>query len=118
MDFTRHRGPITSTAALPDRRHVLTGAYDSAVALFALATSRAELLWYHQHLVSRVVVDGKRAASCSSDYTIQLWDLEARERRRTLRGHADDAEDFVFVDDKIGVSASRDRRILVWNLDS
>jgi len=33
-----------------------------------------------------------------------------------LSGHSDDAEDFVFVDDRIGVSASREfTRSLVWD---
>lgn len=114
----RHRGPVTSTAALPNRRSVVTGAYDGAVATFDLDTGAFRALGYHSHLVNRVVVDtaGDRAASCSSDYTVHLWDIASHRRTAILRGHADDVEDFVFVDEHTGVSASRDRRILVWNL--
>jgi WD40 repeat protein len=117
--FTRHRGPVTSTAGVPHARRVVTGAYDGAVALFDLETAEARLLGYHRHLVNRVVVDettGARVASCSSDYTIHLWNLATGERGQILLGHSDDVEDFVFVNESLGVSASRDHRILVWNL--
>jgi WD40 repeat protein len=116
--FTRHRGPVTGVAMIPGTRQVVTSAYDGAVALFDTDTGRVELLGYHLHLVNRVVVDerGRRAASCSSDYTTCIWDLATRRPERVLRGHSDDVEDFVFIGDDLGVSASRDHRILVWNL--
>ena len=68
--------------------------------------------------MNRVVVDaqGRRAASPSSDYTTIVWNLEDRSAELVLRGHADDVEDFVFVDDDLGASVSRDWRVLVWNL--
>jgi WD40 repeat protein len=116
--FTRHRGPVTSVAAIPGKAAVVTAAYDGAVALFDLTTESVELLGYHRHLVNHITVDreGKRAASSSSDYDIYIWDLDKRGQQRVLRGHNDDVECFVFVDADTGVSASRDRRIIVWNL--
>jgi WD40 repeat protein len=118
--FVRHRGPITSTAGLGDGKRVVTGGYDGAVGLFDLDTAQVDLLGYHEHLVNGVVVDtgGRaRAASCSSDYTVYLWDLARRERIGVLRGHRDDVEDFVFISPSQGVSASRDHRIILWDLD-
>ncbi|MEO1337035.1 MAG: WD40 repeat domain-containing protein, partial [Myxococcota bacterium] len=102
----------------PGTNEVISGAYDSGVGIFDVASDTFCMLGYHDHLTNRVVVspDGKRAASCSSDYSIRLWDLERRTLSRVLRGHSDDVEDFVFVNDYIGVSASRDRRILTWDL--
>jgi WD40 repeat protein len=116
--WSRHRGPVTGVVLIPGTHTVLTSAYDSAVGLFDLETGRAELLGYHNHLVNRIVVngDGTKAASCSSDYSIHIWDVDSRSRERVLLGHSDDVEDFVFVDDETGVSASRDRRIIVWDL--
>jgi WD40 repeat protein len=118
--FGRHRGPVTGVAMVPGTRKVVTSAYDGAVALFDLDSRQVDLLGYHRHLVNRIVVDdaGKRAASCSSDYTACIWNLETLRPERVLRGHSDDVEDFVFVGDKRGVSASRDKRILVWDLET
>ena len=96
----------------------MSSAYDSAVAFVDLAAGEMSLMGYHDHLVNRIVVnrDGSLAASCSSDYSICLWDLKSLTPRRRLLGHWDDVEDFAFVDSRWGVSASRDRRIFVWDL--
>lgn len=118
--FTRHFGPVTCAAGIPGHRAAVMSAYDSAVSWVDLETGTIELLGYHDHLVNRIVVnrDGTRAASCSSDYTVCLWDLESRRPMRVLRGHSDDVEDFVFADDQTGISASRDHRVLVWDLET
>jgi toxoflavin biosynthesis protein ToxC len=116
--FVRHRGPVTCAAGIPGTDEVVTSGYDGAVALYNLTSGNVELLGFHRHLVNRVVVDarGRRAASASSDYTTIVWDLEAHTAELVLRGHADDVEDFVFVDDDVGASVSRDWRVLVWDL--
>lgn len=118
--FARHRGPVTCVAGIPGRAAAVTSGYDSAVGYVDLAEGRIDLLGYHSHLVNRIAVNeaGTLAASCSSDYSIGIWDLETRTLRRWLLGHWDDVEDFAFVDDKTGVSASRDCRLLVWNLST
>ena len=116
----RHRGPITCVAHVPHTRLAVTSGYDGAVGLFDLDSGRGELLGYHDHLVNRVAVsdDGTKAATSSSDYTIGVWDLDSRRLERTLEGHSDDVEDFVFIDSRTGVSASRDHRIIYWNLET
>lgn len=118
--FTRHRGPITCAARVPNSSKVITSGYDSAVALFDTKTGEVDLLGYHAHLVNRVSVDagGRFAASCSSDFNIYLWDLEARKRVQVLRGHDDDVEDFIFINERQGASVSRDWRVLIWDLES
>ncbi len=119
-DFRRHRRPVTGVALIPGTNSVVTSAYDAAVGLFNLDTREVRLLGYHRHLVNRIVVDSQipRAASCSSDYTIGLWDLATMRPIRTLLGHYDDVEDFVFIDETRGASASRDRRVLIWDLST
>jgi WD40 repeat protein len=118
--FVRHRGPVTCVAPIPHRQAAVTAAYDGAVGYVDLETRAFSLMGYHDHLANKVAVNaaGTKAASCSSDYSIYLWDLDSRERERVLLGHSDDVEDFTFVDDHVGVSVSRDWRILVWNLDT
>lgn len=116
--FMRHRGPITCACPVPNSTLVVTSGYDGAVALFNTKTSDVELLGYHAHLVNRVSVnsEGTLAASCSSDFNIYLWDLETNTHSLTLRGHSDDVEDFIFIDENYGASVARDWRVLLWNL--
>ena len=118
--FVRHRGPVTCAAGIPGTDEVVTSGYDGAVAIYNLTDGSVELLGFHRHLVNRVVVDsaGRRAASPSSDYTTVIWDLRERRPELVLRGHADDVEDFVFVDESTGASVSRDWRVLVWDLET
>ena len=116
--FVRHRGPVTCVAGIPNRNAAVSSAYDGAVAYADLDAGTLELMGYHDHLANKITVNaaGTKAASCSSDYTIYIWDLVTHKLERILKGHSDDVEDFVFVDDGRGVSVSRDWRIIVWNL--
>jgi toxoflavin biosynthesis protein ToxC len=118
--WTRHLGPVTSVAHVPHTRTVVTAGYDGAVGLFDLEQGTARLLGHHQHLVNHVTVDrsGRWAASSSSDYTIQLWDLRRGGVGRVLRGHSDDLEEFCFADDHFGVSAGLDGQVIVWSLQT
>ncbi len=118
--LTTHRGPVTGVAMVPNSSVVLTSGYDSAIGWFDLETGQSHLLGYHHHLVNSISVNasGTRAASCSSDYSIVIWDLQKQLAEKVLLGHSDDVEAFIFVNDGVGVSASRDHRILVWNLDT
>jgi len=119
-EFVRHRGPVTCVAGIPNRNAAVSSGYDGAVAYADLDTGTLELMGYHDHLANKISVNqaGTRAASCSADYTIYIWDLATRQVERILKGHSDDVEDFFFVDDDRGVSASRDWRIIVWNLNT
>jgi WD40 repeat protein len=116
--FVRHRGPVTAVALALGESRVISSGYDGAVGVFDLSSGEVSLLGYHRHLVNRVVLsnDGRVAATCSSDYTVGLWDLQTGQPRAQLLGHYDDVEDFVFIDDELGASASRDRRIIIWEL--
>jgi toxoflavin biosynthesis protein ToxC len=118
--FVRHRGPVTCAAGIPGTRKAVTSGYDGAVALFDLDSGEVELLGYHKHLVNRVTINaaGTLVASSSSDYTVIIWDLATHKVQRVLRGHADDVEDFAFLDDGMGASVSRDWRVIFWNLEN
>ena len=107
--FVRHRGPVTCVAGIPNTRKAVTSGYDGAVGLFDLDSGEVELLGYHKHLVNRVTINsaGTLAASSSSDYTVIIWDLATHKVQRVLRGHADDVEDFAFLDDAMGASVVR-----------
>ncbi|MBL4660703.1 MAG: WD40 repeat domain-containing protein [Alcanivoracaceae bacterium] len=117
-DFLRHRGPITCAAQIPNSNKIISSGYDSAVALFDTVSHEVTLLGYHQHLVNRVTVNnkGSYAVSASSDYNLYVWDLTTQKLAMVLKGHDDDVEDFVFINDELGASVSRDWRIIIWDL--
>ncbi|WP_100374778.1 WD40 repeat domain-containing protein [Bacillus sp. FJAT-45037] len=116
----RHQGPVTSVLFNEDHKKFVTSGYDGKVGSFEFETGIFSILGRHDHLVNKVVssplVD--LVASCSSDYTIKIWDLKEDKLVRTLLGHSDDVEDFVFVDEKMGISTSRDKRIIIWDLEN
>ena len=116
--FTCHRGPVTCAIEIPGSNKIITSAYDGATAIFDPVTAEVKLLGYHEHLVNRVSVNkaGTYAATSSSDYNIYIWDLEKEALHMVLKGHDDDVEDFVFINDTLGASVSRDWRIILWNL--
>ena len=116
--FQRHRGPITCAVQIPQSQKIITSGYDSAVAIFDAQNGDVTLLGYHQHLVNRVSVNqtGTLAATASSDYNIYIWDLRSYQLAMVLKGHDDDVEDFVFINDQLGASVSRDWRIILWDL--
>ncbi|CAH9067407.1 hypothetical protein PSECIP111951_03786 [Pseudoalteromonas holothuriae] len=118
--FLHHRGPVTCAVQVGDSSKIITSGYDSAVALFDIDTEEVELLGYHEHLVNRVTVNkaGTIAASTSSDYNVYLWNLKDKSLKMVLKGHSDDVEDFVFIDEHLGASVSRDWRIIVWDLQT
>lgn len=116
--FLRHRGPVTCAAHVPNSNTIISSGYDNAVGLFDASTGEVTLLGYHQHLVNRVTVNdkGTYAVSASSDYNLYVWDLNDKKLLQVLKGHDDDVEDFVFIDDNLGASVSRDWRIILWDL--
>ncbi|MCA1778444.1 MAG: PQQ-binding-like beta-propeller repeat protein [Xanthomonadaceae bacterium] len=118
--FIHHRGPVTATQGIAGSDWILASGYDSAISMFHRLSGEIRLLGYHDHLANSLAVidDGSLAASCSSDYSIHIWDLKTGRRRHRLTGHADDAEAFAFIDRQRGVSASRDRNLRIWDLDT
>ncbi|NEQ64812.1 MAG: hypothetical protein F6K21_04785 [Symploca sp. SIO2D2] len=105
---------------IPNTQLVVSSGYDSGVGLFDLESGSVLLLGYHEHLVNSITVNAKgdKAASCSSDYTIRIWDLKTKQSISSLHGHFDDVEEFIFIGESYGVSASRDCRILLWDLET
>jgi WD40 repeat protein len=62
--------------------------------------------------------DGKVIATCGDDRTIRLWETASGELLRTIAtGHAAPITSVQFASDKLLVSAGKDNRLLVWNVE-
>ncbi|WP_026961914.1 WD40 repeat domain-containing protein [Alicyclobacillus herbarius] len=113
-----HKGPITAVVVSHDDKYVYTAGYDKCIYEWDRKTLKSRLLGTHDHLVNGLCLshNGRYLASCSSDYTINVYDLLENRLVRTFRGHADDVEAVTFgLDDTVLISASRDTRCLVWD---
>lgn len=115
--FDRHRGPVTGVVESFSTGVIVTSAYDGAVGI--IEKDKFSVLGYHDHLVNKISASNHNLiATCSSDYTIKIWNLKSRALIQTLRGHSDDVEDFVFINQETGVSAGRDTQLIVWDLQT
>ncbi|KAF2402518.1 WD40 repeat-like protein [Trichodelitschia bisporula] len=60
--------------------------------------------------------DGKKIASCSSDATIKIWDVEAARYEHTLEGHLAGISTIAWAPDSTMIaSGSDDKSIRLWN---
>jgi hypothetical protein len=63
--------------------------------------------------------EGLRAASCSSDRTIRIWDLETWKLLKVLQGHTGRIRAVAMTSDaSLVVSAASDRTLRLWNVDA
>jgi WD40 repeat protein len=56
-------------------------------------------------------------ASCSNDRTVQIWNYQTGEILKSLLGHEDFVHCLVRLPDGDLASASRDQKIIVWNVE-
>jgi WD40 repeat protein len=64
-------------------------------------------------------LDGKSLASTSSDATVTIWDVDARQERVTLRGHQADIAKVTFSPDGTRVATrSFDRSFRLWDANT
>jgi len=87
-----HRGPIFTLKFSPSGEHLLTGSVDKSVVLWN--THKGEVVRvYNCHSAPTLDVhwkDDTCFASCSSDKTINIYDVSASSPRCTLHGHRDE----------------------------
>jgi len=89
---TGHEGPIACVAALPDRKHCVTGGTDEAILRWNLRTGQRRglgglVLERHWGAVLALAVDaaGTQILSGSADGTVRQWDLRTGRELRCLR---------------------------------
>jgi len=121
-----HAGDIRALAFSSDGALVLSGAHDNTVRRWAfqveaqrpehMTTFRGHGGWIRGCVLA---LDPRYAVSGSLDGFVKLWDADEYEEVRALRNHEDAVNWAAFSrDGQRIVTASRDRRALMWNLSS
>ncbi|MEL6927111.1 MAG: NB-ARC domain-containing protein [Cyanobacteria bacterium J06600_6] len=129
--FTGHSNMINSIAFHPQGHSLASGSYDQSVRLWDIVTHQCLKTWQgysNQTLVVTFSPDPKLLVSGGHDTKIRLWDIETEQTVQTLQGHENWVFSLAFVSaaNRVGTknnarilaSASADKSIKLWNLDS
>jgi WD40 repeat protein/tRNA A-37 threonylcarbamoyl transferase component Bud32 len=121
-----HSAEIRDLAFSADGAYILSGSNDNTVRRWTLGKDAKDphfvtVFRGHGGWIRGCVLDAssRYAASGSLDGTIKLWDADEYEEVRALHGHEDAVNWAAFsADGQRIVTASRDRRALLWSRDS
>ena len=75
----------------------------------------------HSHPVNTIAFSprGDTIASCSSDETVRLWDVQTGKHLRVMIGHTDSVSQVSFSPDgRVLLSSSRDNTIRLWDVET
>ncbi len=124
-----HTAAVTSVAFAPDGRTLISGAYDATARLWRLPTHPAgeaddtaidsSVLRGHSANVTAVAfsVDGRLAATGSSDASVRLWRVSNGALLRTLKGHTAAVTGLAFSPSGVLLlSVSADGTLRLWGV--
>jgi WD40 repeat protein len=129
-----HTGQVDCMAVSADGKLLLTGGLDATLRLWDVKTGK-ELQQFKDQpggvWCVDLSADGKRALSSAgmvekdgqwvfgTDFSIQLWDLEAGKVLRKLEGHTKEVRSVVFSPDgKQALSAGWEKEMRLWDLET
>jgi WD40 repeat protein len=121
------KSPVRAAACTPPaskRNLVLFGCADGTARLLDLDNAHndvlpRELSEHHQGAINGVAFspDGETCATCSEDRSIYLWETETGKLLHRLPGHRAAVTSVQFASANRLVSAGRDYRLIVWDVE-
>lgn len=115
-----HTRAVTSCAAAPSTRRVVSASQDGTAVVWDVDSGEASLRFReHSDALTCVVVtsDGATAVTGSKDASLLQWDVDTGAVVACLVGHSDWCYDCkLTADDRMLVSASADKTLRVWDL--
>ncbi len=116
--LTGHSGLVNAVVVAPDSKQIISGSSDKTLKVWSLEAG-ADALTFTGHGSSlnavAVTSDGKRVIF-GDDYTLKIWDLEAKNKLFSLRGKANALA--VTPDSKLVIAASGNKTLKVWDLET
>lgn len=121
--WTLH-SPVRAVACTPPgskRNLACFGCSDGTVRLFDLDHPDQPIEMSERHIGPVLGIsfspDGETIATCGDDHLIRLWSTATRDLLHTLPGHSGPVTSIQFASAKRMVSASKDKRLIVWNVE-
>lgn len=116
--FDNHEWEITSILNIPPNK-VITSSNDNTIKMFDYITGDY-LLNFNAHIwvVNKIIVlysESNKIASCSTDRSIKVWDIEDEVCSTVLEGHEDGVTDICESEEGKIISVGEDRCIKIWN---
>lgn len=119
-----HDGGATAVVYHPTHQgQLISGGKDALLKQWDLEEAKElQQLPAHNFAIYRIIVlnDNQTVVSASRDKTIKIWDTDLNFLERLdmkAGGHRHSVNDLAKIDEKSFLSASDDKRILVWELD-
>lgn len=123
---THHQQFVSAVAISPDGRHTITGGADGRIISWNLSSGEPYFVFEtgYDDVDSLAISPDSRyllvgVDNFSRDNDILLFDIEKRVILRTLKGHSGEVRSVAFMPDgAFAASASRDRSIRFWDLNT
>lgn len=119
--FDLHNKAITALLVTPDEKYAFSASEDGSVKRWHSETGVVDHIYKSDTVPIRAAAlsaDGKTLICGNTNGTIFHWDVRTGELLNTIDEHEGAVEDLKFVDNNCIVSASRDKTLRVWSLQT
>ena len=125
--FKLHRNPLLSIKLFEDDKKIAIASADNSISIWDIENNlfpeqviEGNTKTSHRHEITDIAItkDNKTLVSCSKDRLLKTFNLEKQEHISDFVGHRHQVVAVKLLDDKYIISASEDRKVIVWNRES